>query len=118
MMIRLSLPYPPSANKLWRTFQGRQIKSAEYRRWLSNAQATVSDACIGGSMPGEYVLEIVATRPDGRGRDIDNLIKPISDAIAAAGLVTNDSLAAGVSAFWSRSAPVKGGAVEVTLRTA
>lgn len=117
-MISVSLPYPPSANRLWRAVRGRQIKSAEYRSWLLAAQAAITGACIGGSMPGEYVLEIVATRPDRRGRDIDNLIKPISDAIAAAGLVSNDSLAHGVSAFWSRSAPVKGGAIIVNLKAA
>jgi len=117
-MIRVSLPYPPSANRLWRAVRGRQIKSADYRAWLLEADAAITRACIAGSMPGAYVLEILATRPDRRARDIDNLIKPVSDAVAAAGLVGNDSMAQGVSAFWSRAEPVKGGSVEITLRAA
>lgn len=117
-MITLSLPFPPSANRLWRAFRGRQIKSAEYRAWLLKAQAAIESACIGGSIPGAYHLEIHATRPDRRARDLDNLIKPLSDSLAAAGLVLNDSKAASIFAAWSPSAPVKGGAITINLRPA
>lgn len=117
-MITLSLPFPPSANRLWRAVRGRQIKSAEYRAWLLEAQAAITAACIGGSMPGQYHMQIFATRPDLRARDIDNLIKPLGDAIAAAGLVLNDSKAASVYAAWTPSKPLKGGAITVHLRPA
>ena len=36
-MISLTLPYPPSANHLWRAVKGRMIKTAVYRSWLSDA---------------------------------------------------------------------------------
>lgn len=114
-MIRLSLPYPPSANRLWRNFKGRSIKSAEYRDWLNRGQAAIIDACIGGQFSGPYHLEIQATRPDRRARDIDNLIKPTSDLIATAGLVTNDSNAQSVKASWAKGEPKKGGALHVWL---
>ena len=117
-MITVDLPYPPSANRLWRAVRGRQIKSAEYRSWLLEAQAAITLARVVGSMPGGYHLAILATRPDRRARDIDNLIKPISDAIAAAGLVLNDSAAESVFAIWKPSEPLKGGAITVTLRDA
>lgn len=117
-MISVDLPYPPSANRLWRAVRGRQIKSAEYRSWLLEAQAAITEACIGGSMPGAYHLEIHATRPDWRARDLDNLVKPLSDAIAAAGLVINDSKAVSILAAWSPEPPIKGGAITVNLRSA
>jgi len=40
-MIHLSLPYPPSANRLWRYVNGRAIKSTEYRRWLERAAGEI-----------------------------------------------------------------------------
>jgi crossover junction endodeoxyribonuclease RusA len=116
-VIQISLPYPPSANRLWRAVKGRQIKSAEYRVWLTRAYL----ACIAagqGAISGEYEMEIVAVRPDRRLRDIDNLIKPISDAIAAAGLIDNDSRAHSVKAAWSRTEPTKGAGVFVTIKEA
>lgn len=116
-MITFDLPYPPSANRLWRAVRGRNIKSAEYRAWLVDAQASITRACIAGSMEGRYHLEISALAPDRRHRDIDNLIKPISDAIAAAGLVMNDAMARSVFIQWGGE-PVKGGSVNVTLRGA
>lgn len=117
-MISVDLPYPPSANRLWRAVRGRQIKSAEYRAWLLEAQAAITAARVTGSMPGAYHLEIHATRPDWRARDLDNLVKPLSDAIAAAGLVINDSKAVSILAAWSPEPPVKGGAITVNLRSA
>lgn len=117
-MITVNLPYPPSANRLWRAVRGRQIKSAEYRAWLVEAQAAITQARICASMPGAYHLEIHATRPDWRARDLDNLIKPLGDAIAAAGLVINDSKAVSIFAVWSPDPPVKGGAITVNLKAA
>lgn len=113
-MISLTLPYPPSANKLWRAVQGRNIKSGHYREWLSRCVA-----CIAMHQPekltGPYVLTIVATPPDRRARDIDNLIKPTSDALALAGVVSNDSQCRSVLAMWSDEPPVPHGKVVVTV---
>lgn len=116
-MISLTLPYPPSANKLWRAVQGRNIKSGHYREWLSRCAA-----CIAMHQPekltGPYVLTILATPPDRRARDIDNLIKPTSDALALAGVVSNDSQCRSVTARWSGAEPVPHGAITVTLEAA
>jgi crossover junction endodeoxyribonuclease RusA len=114
-MISLSLPYPPSANRLWRNFNGRSIKSAEYRKWSDAASIAILQAKIGKSFGGPYHLEIQAVRPDRRARDIDNIIKPVGDAIAAAGLVRNDSDAQSIKASWAKGEPIKGGAIHVWL---
>lgn len=109
----IQLPYPPSANRLWRNVKGRMVKSAEYRTWLSAAVASCRGAV---NVPGPYHLTITATRPDRRRRDIDNLIKPVSDALCAAGVVDDDSAALSVYAAWRDDAPVKHGALLVSVR--
>ena len=47
----------------------------------------------------DVALEFVP--PDRRARDIDNMIKPVSDALVAAGVVSDDSLCESVSAKWA-----------------
>lgn len=52
---------------------------------------------------GPYTLSIAAQRNwrSKRARDIDNIIKPVSDALVKAGVVKDDSLAESVSARWA-----------------
>lgn len=111
LSVRLS--YPPSANRLWRYTGGKALKSAEYRSWLDIAVWEARTGCK-GMIDGPYALHVVASRPDKRKRDIDNLLKPISDACAAAGLVTNDSDCQRISAEWSS----EGEGVRVTITRA
>lgn len=113
-MVIVTLPYPPSANRLWRAVKGRQIKSAEYRTWIVAAVAACGGA---GTLVGPYRLRLIADRPDKRRRDIDNLLKPVSDALKAAGVVQDDSDAVSVSAEWSGEV-LPGGRVVVGLERA
>ena len=95
--ITIQMPYPPSTNRLWRQFRGRTIKSKEYREWIERASAALA-----GIKPvcGKYNLLILAARPDKRRRDVANLEKAISDALQAAGIVEDDSLAHSVKCEW------------------
>lgn len=120
-MITLSLPYPPSANKLWRYVNGRAIKSADYRRWLNEALVAIPlDAR--GKITGRCSIEIRADRPDRRARDLDNLLKPSLDALKPPkdaplkGVITDDSLVAPLSIDWTSDEPVSGARVHVTIR--
>lgn len=105
----LSMPYPPSANRLWRAVKGRNIKSAEYRSWIDHAFVVVR-----GQRPhaivGAYQLTITATRPDRRRRDLGNLEKPISDCLLQAGVVADDCDAQCITLEWT-DAVIKGGAL-------
>src|SRR5690349_9181669 len=74
--VTLTLPYPPSANALWRVFRGRSIKSRAYREWLADAAEDIERQAP-QIIEGAYDLVIHATRPDRRARDIDNLLKPV-----------------------------------------
>lgn len=109
----LSMPYPPSANRLWRAVAGRNIKSAEYRSWMDRAGWEVRSQRPRGIV-GRYVLTVTASAPDRRARDIDNLAKPISDCLVQCGVIGDDSSAKRIVLEWS-DAIVKGGAITVHI---
>jgi Holliday junction resolvase RusA-like endonuclease len=114
--VTFSLPYPPSANRLWRAVKGRNIKTAAYRAWMTEALWAINLARP-GRIAGAYHLRIYATPPDRRARDIDNLTKALSDAIAKGGVVDNDSKARSVKAEWEGE-PAKGGAIRIVVWSA
>ncbi|MGE5500596.1 MAG: RusA family crossover junction endodeoxyribonuclease [Ignavibacteriales bacterium] len=108
--IRLELPYPPSANRLWRAVNGRQIKSGHYRLWLLEAVTAIRATLPNKGLSGPYRLMIQATAPDRRRRDLDNIIKPVGDALTQAGVVTDDCHCRELNVLWT-SGIVKGGHV-------
>lgn len=101
-MIELHLPYPPSANRLWRRARKGMMRSDEYCRWLTEAGWTARSQRP-GKICGPYKLSIHAVRPDRRARDIDNLIKPVGDLLQSLGVIENDCDAEMVSARWVTS---------------
>ncbi|MDM9644488.1 RusA family crossover junction endodeoxyribonuclease [Rhizobium sp. S163] len=96
---------PPSANGLRKSFikEGKviSVKSAGYADWRKAAVFEIKSQTV-GKVEGPYRLSIVAQRHwrSKRARDIDNIIKPISDALVKAGVVHDDSLAECVTARW------------------
>lgn len=116
--VSLNIPYPPSANRLWRAVNGRQIKSAHYRAWTLEAATVIRSQLPGRhTIDGPYHLMIKATRPDNRRRDLGNLEKPLSDALVTAGVIADDSNCQILHLFWA-DGTVKGGAVEVIVKEA
>lgn len=106
-VIRITLTdMPPSANAMRSHFidagKVRSVKSRAYAAWKSAAAWEIA-AARPGKISGPYRLYIAAQRDwrSRRARDIDNLIKPVSDALVAAGVVSDDSLAESVSAKWA-----------------
>lgn len=98
-MTELHLPYPPSANRLWRR-SGKTIhKSAQYVAWLWDAGA-LAKTQKPKAVAGAYKLTIQARRPDKRRRDLDNLIKPTNDLLAQIGVVSNDCHCEMISVRW------------------
>ncbi len=98
-MIELTLPYPPSANRLWTRTRKGMRKTDTYCDWLKVAGYMVmAQRPIG--LTGPYKLSIRAMRPDRRRRDIDNLIKPVSDLLQSVGVIEDDSDCEMVTARW------------------
>lgn len=120
-MISLSLPYPPSANRLWRSVSGANIKSAEYRRWLTLAASEVPFA-VRGKITGRCRVDLLVDRPDRRARDLDNLLKPTLDALKPdkktpflKGVIRDDSDVAPLTIDWRSDEPVKPPRIHITI---
>lgn len=97
---------PPSANAMRSHFvdDGRvkSTKSKAYAAWKKAASWEIA-AARAGKIDGPYRLYIAVQRDwrAKRARDIDNIIKPVSDALVAAGVITDDHLAEEVNAKWA-----------------
>lgn len=74
--LKLILPYPPSANRYWRNFRGRMVKSAEARAY----QRTIAAMCRANPFIGDVIVCANVFRPKKQG-DIDNRIKVVLDAL-------------------------------------
>lgn len=87
----ITLPFPPSLNRMWRTFRGRMLLSRDGRLYRASAvSATLqSQPLVYGAHPVE--IDIRAWLPDNRRRDADNLLKAPLDALVASGVIEDDS---------------------------
>lgn len=77
--MKLTLPYPPSANRYWRHTQGRIVRSRE----ANDYKAQVGWLCnVEGLQPytGNVSVSIDVYRPAKRG-DLDNTMKCLLDAL-------------------------------------
>jgi len=91
-MIRLSLPYPVSVNAMYANAAGKgRVKTERYKTWINAAGWNVR-AARPVKVAGPYTLEITLFQSDRRKRDIDNVVKPISDLLVEHQLVEDDSL--------------------------
>lgn len=95
-MVRLRLPYPPSANRLYRRYRGRVTLSAEVRRFrqLVGELWFVQRLCHGAAhefQEGPLSLTVAVYPPDRRRRDIDNILKILCDALQHARIIGDDS---------------------------
>ncbi len=87
-IFELELPWPPSINMYWRRNGGRYFISAQgtkYRHdvmWLAGKRTPILEPIS---------VVIIATMPDNRKRDLDNILKALLDSLAHAGVYLDDS---------------------------
>ena len=79
-VIRLTLPEPPSANRYWRTFRGRAVKSAEARAFVATVHGLAKAAKIKPITTGPVAVDITWVRGRKAG-DLDNRLKIVLDAL-------------------------------------
>ena len=96
--MNLTLQYPPSINTYYRHVGHRVLISREGRAFRKNVCALLAGAGgNGGNGPrkppagGRIVLTMDAFPPDNRRRDMDNVAKPVLDALQHAGVYLDDS---------------------------
>lgn len=99
--ITLTLPWPPSVNKYWRTFQGRMIISAEGRSYRKAVADQVLIQRGAKHYTGKLCVVIEAFRPDNRRRDLDNLLKAVLDGCTHAGVWEDDSNIVDLQIYWA-----------------
>ncbi len=98
-MIRLELPLAPSANAIFRAGRGRVYKTNIYKQWLEECSWMIKTQTK-ESVPRDYILQVVAKRPDKRRRDLDNLLKATSDLLVRTGIVSDDNFCRAIVAEW------------------
>jgi len=112
MITSLHLPYPPSVNHYWGQFGKQKFigkKGKEFRM-------AVSEVCIDmelSTLDGRLAVHVAIWPPDNRKRDVDNVLKPLLDAMEHAGVYENDSQIDELHII--RHPPIKGGACSVVL---
>ena len=87
----LTLPYPPSVNHYWRRVGPQTLISREGRTFRRNVCALLGGGRRGPPTSGRIALAMDAFPPDRRRRDLDNLQKPVLDALEHAGVYADDS---------------------------
>ena len=87
----VSLPWPPSVNRYWRSVNGKVLISADGRAYRANValMATIGKWPVWGDR--NISVSIAAWFPDQRKRDLDNVLKAPLDALTHALLWTDDS---------------------------
>ena len=108
--VKFMLPYPPSINTYYRTYQGRMLiskKGREYRKLVE--EELVGTAVVNGRV----AVEIRIFPPDRRRRDLDNVQKALLDAIEHAGVIEDDSMVDDLHTI--RGEVLSGGMAVVTI---
>lgn len=99
-VVVLHLPHPTSTNRLYRKTSTGVHRSPAYATWF-RAAGNELNAQHPGKVSGPYELRISLGRPDRRRRDLDNIVKAISDLLVSHGVVSDDSEAIKITLEWS-----------------
>ena len=120
--LQVTLPWPPSVNHYWRataTFRG-QIRfyiTSEGEDFRDAVAPLIPPAPWGGTpkFTGPLSIFIAAYPPDGRRRDIDNILKATLDALQHGGAYEDDSQIKSLHVEMVAPQPGKPGMVEVCI---
>ena len=88
-IIELSLPFPPSINTYWGFHGHRRFLTKKANVFKQLVASAVKQHPPFGTQKLSISLDFYP--PDRRIRDIDNPVKPLLDALVAAGLFEDDS---------------------------
>ncbi|MCP4934406.1 MAG: RusA family crossover junction endodeoxyribonuclease [bacterium] len=109
----IELPWPPTVNHYYTIARGRKILSKKGRQYRKTA---ITEAIIqqpGKTIEGPVSVYIRAYPPDKRKRDIDNILKPVLDALTTARVYGDDSQVTDLRIV--KFNPSKPGRVEITV---
>jgi crossover junction endodeoxyribonuclease RusA len=96
-VVALTLPYPPSSNRYWRTDRGVTHLTAEARAYKRDVSRTALEAGCHLPLSGPVAVELRVYRPR-RAGDLDNRIKLLLDSLQGV-VLTNDSQITEIHAY-------------------
>lgn len=85
-MLNLFLPYPPSVNTYWGFKGSQRFLTAKARQFKKEVFAAFVLSEHKGFEDQRVSLTVYLHAPDKRVRDIDNIAKPLLDALTEAGV--------------------------------
>lgn len=91
MITMFRIPFPPSANVIWRNARGRTYLSKEYKAFLEEVAATWRlNSVKDWETDARYIVTLQLFAATRRKYDVDNRIKPTLDALTKAGVWLDD----------------------------
>lgn len=112
--LELFLPYPPTINNYYVKSKTHVRISEKGRKFRDLTQAEIVKLIPPGTTLSDIGIEppygmiVVAFPPDNRKRDIDNILKPILDAITKTGIWSDDSTVNHLIVYRGKAAPPSG----------
>ena len=108
--LKLTLPFPNSANTHWRHARGMTYVSKQGNDYRKQVKELTNGVKM---QEGRLEMHVTLHAPNRRGYDIDNRLKPLGDALQLAGVFTDDGLIDKITV--ERGEIIKGGKCIVTL---
>lgn len=111
---RLTLPFPPSVNTLYRHVGKNVVLSKQGREYAESVNDAVAEALEAGQMvpPPPHAVWLLATPPDRRKRDLDNLPKRLLDLVYRV-FEIDDSQIIRMAAEWRKDGRAPGILVDI-----
>lgn len=118
-MIAMRVGWPPSVNRYWRhpssgRLAGRHLVSTEGRVYRALVAQSALLHAIHTPVTGRIDIELLASPPDRRRRDLDNILKSLLDALVHARVLEDDEQIDRLSI--TRLPPAPPGSVAITIR--
>lgn len=103
----IELPFPPSANHIWRYIRAGKVKrSAAYEKWLRAADNLIFAFCQLRGVPliaKHFTAEITLSVSKRVNNDCDNRIKPLLDYAVSRRLIVDDRYCDEVVCRWGHA---------------
>lgn len=114
-MPTLTLPYPPSMNRLWRHAHGRTYKNPDAQKFQMVAQTQARTLGLTEPLTGPIRLWVSLHPPGKKSIDLDNSMKAAIDALNGIAWLDDSQL---VEILARKAEPVEAGALIVEWEAA
>jgi len=91
MALEATLPWPPSVNHYWAARGNARYLAPHAQAWHREAWAILRAVWGAKPLTGPVAVTIVLHPPDGRRRDVDNVLKALLDVLVHGGVLQNDA---------------------------